>query len=609
MPGIAGIISRESPEKCQRLVNAMVTTMRHEKFYKSRTYSAPDLGIYCGSVALENSFAESQVYFNEEKNVALIFSGECVLDSEIKIELERSGRAVGDEKAGWLPLLYEKQGRNFFKNLNGLFGGLLIDRRRRKALLFNDRYGIQRIYFHESNGNFYFASEAKALLRILPGLREFDSGGVAQFLAFGCTLDWKTLFRGVEILPGGALWVFENGDCRKGNYFSPETWENQPQLEAAEFESQFQATLKKILPRYFETDSKIGIALTGGLDTRMIMACREKNGHSPACYTFTGERGETLDDRIAAKVAAASGLEHKLLRLGGDFFSDFAAHADKAVFATDGCAGIFNAHEIYFNRLAREIAPTRLTGNYGGEILRGVSTFKPVSLAPELFNSGSREKINSQAQKLSANKTRTTTFAAFEEIPWNLFGNLAAGRSQVNFRTPYLDNELVALACRAPEQLRNSSLPAMRFVKENHEILGQIPTDRGFSGGNSGLKFLWNRAFSEVTFKLDYYNSEGLPRLLSPFDHAFRNAASHLGISGMHKFLQYGNWFRGKLAPYVNEILASRRTRQNDFWNPVFLKHMAAEHSGGKNYSREINAVLTLEAVERLLFRELPKEI
>jgi hypothetical protein len=73
--------------------------------------------------------------------------------------------------------------------------------------------------------------------------------------------------------------------------------------------------------------------------------------------------------------------------------------------------------------------------------------------------------------------------------------------------------------------------------------------------------------------------------------------------------LHYGNWFRGKLAHYVNEILASRRTRQNDFWNPDFLKHMAAKHSGGKNYSREINAVLTLEAVERLLFRELPKEI
>jgi asparagine synthase (glutamine-hydrolysing) len=609
MPGIAGIISREAPEKCQRRVHAMVATMRHENFYKSRAYFVPELGIYCGSVALENSFAESQVYFNEGKNIALVFSGECFLDSELGIRLKEKGHAIGGEKAGWLPHLYEERGQAFFENLNGLFSGLLIDLRRPKVFLFNDRYGVQRIYFHENDGNFYFASEAKALLRILPGLREFDPEGVAQFLAFGCTLDWKSLFRGVDILPGGSLWTFEDGNCRKGKYFSPEILEDQARLPAEEFEQQFQATFKKILPRYFETDSKIGVALTGGLDTRMIMACREKNGHSPACYTFSGERGETLDDKIAAKVAAANGLDHKLLRLGDDFFADFAAHADKTVFATDGCAGIFNAHEIYFNRRARGIAPVRLTGNYGGEILRGISTFKSVPLAPELFNFDLRQSILPASQNLDGKKTNPLTFAAFKEIPWNLFGNLAAGRSQVHFRTPYLDNELVALAYQTPESLRNSSLPAMNLVKANDKILSEIPTDRGFSGQNSGLKFLYRRAFSEVTFKLDYYNSEGLPCLFSPLDPAFRNAALHFGISGMHKFLHYGNWFRGKLAQYADEILASQAL-QNGFWNPGLLKRMAAEHAAGeKNYSREINAVLTLEAIERLLFRELPRKI
>ena len=73
--------------------------------------------------------------------------------------------------------------------MNGLFSGLLIDKRQKKAVLFNDRYGIERIYYYEADGDFYFASEAKALLRILPQARAFDEEGVAQFLAYGCTLE------------------------------------------------------------------------------------------------------------------------------------------------------------------------------------------------------------------------------------------------------------------------------------------------------------------------------------------------------------------------------------------------------------------------------------
>ena len=72
---------------------------------------------------------------------------------------------------------------------------MVIDRRKNHAVLFNDRYGIERIYFHESENALYFASEAKALLRVLPGVRAFDDDGVAQLLAYGCTLGSQTLWQ------------------------------------------------------------------------------------------------------------------------------------------------------------------------------------------------------------------------------------------------------------------------------------------------------------------------------------------------------------------------------------------------------------------------------
>ena len=572
----------------------MIASMKHEAFYKSGTCPVPQLGIYGGWVGLENS--ASQLFANEEGSVTLVFSGECFLGSQV---------ATGKD----LIRLYEEGGQTFFEQLNGLFSGLMIDQRQSKAFLFNDRYASQRIYFHEANSDMYFASEAKALLRILPELREFDPEGVTQSLTFGCTLDWRTIFRGIQILPGGSLWTFKNGSCRKEKYFLPETLETQPQLSAEDFEGKFQEAFTRILPRYFSTDSKIGIALTGGLDTRMIMACRPQNTVSQTCYTFAGQHGETLDDKIAARVAAACGLEHQLLRLQPDFFSSFAAHVDKTVFVTDGCSGISGAHEIYFNRQARALAPVRLTGNYGSEVFRGISTFKPLPLAKELFNPDLSRKINSEAQRFSKQKKEPMTFAIFKEIPWNLFGSLAAGRSQVGFRTPYLDNELVALAYQSPEAIRKSSLPASRLVKANSKTLNDIPTDRGFGGDNSGLKFLCRRVFAEVAFKTDYYNNEGLPRRLTAFDPVFKFTTAKLKLAGLHKFLHYNNWFRHELASYLESALDVTEVRQSRFWNPYYVKRMAAEHiAGQKNHSLEINAVLTLEAIERLLFRELPRE-
>src|SRR5437867_511581 len=610
MPGIIGIISQRSAGECESLVKLMTRCIQHEHFHKSETYSTPEMGIYTGWVTHERSFTADQVFFNESKDISLIFSGECFADGETQNELRRKGHSLGTKAGDWMVHLYEEEGGDFFEKLNGLFSGLLIDKRKRKAFLFNDRYGVERIYYYEADGEFYFASEAKALLRILPELRQFDDEGVAQYLTFGCTLEWRTLFKDIQLLPGGSVWSFENGRGQKRRYFSPETWEAKPVLTAERFESEFQETFKRILPRYFESQSKIGISLTGGLDTRMIMACWPDSARDLVCYTFSGEKGLTLDDRLAAQVARSCGLEHRLLRIGVDFFSDFAVHADRTVYLTDGCFGILGAHEIYFNAQARQLAPMRLTGNFGSEVLRGVSSLKPLKLSHDLLSPEFRCAVDSSVKEFSDSKEHAVTFAAFQEIPWNLFGSLAACRSQLTFRTPYLDNELVALAYRAPERLRKSSLPASRLVRANSAVLSEIPTDRGFVSDNSGLAFLFRRVFAEATFKIDYYNSEGLPSFLSPLDPMLRRVSSNLGILGLHKYLAYRHWFRKELAPVVMERLTTERVRQAPWWSKNTPEICALAHiSGQGNYLRELNAVLTLEAIDRLLLSEMPSEV
>src|SRR5438552_2101400 len=294
MPGLVGIISQRPAGECESLVKFMVASMEHESFYVSGTYFVPQMGLYAGWVAHQNSLAAGQVFFNELKDVALIFSGECFVDLETRTDLRQKGHELGKNNGDWLVQLYEEEGDRLFERLNGLFSGLLIDKRQGKAFLFNDRFGVERIYWHKANDTFYFASEAKALLRILPRLREFDPNGVAQFLTYGCTLEGQTLFRDVHLLPRASLWAFENGNCRKTSYFSPAIWESQPVLSAERFEDKFEETFRKVLPRYFKSKSEIGISLTGGLDSRMIMACLPETAEKPICYTFSGQKKDTL---------------------------------------------------------------------------------------------------------------------------------------------------------------------------------------------------------------------------------------------------------------------------------------------------------------------------
>src|ERR1043166_3772015 len=222
MPGIAGIISQRPANECEAIARAMVNTMNHETSYVSGMSCAPELGAYCGWGAHEGSFAAEQNGHNAEAEFRLCFAGEC----------------FGPDRD--ILKLYDKLGTDCFRKLNGLFSGLLIDKKLGKIFLFNDRYGSERIYWHEAGGTLYFASEAKALLRVLPDTRRFDDEGVAQFLTYGCTIDGKTLFRGIELLPAAAVWCFDNNEWRKRTYFSPETWESQEILSEEVFDEEFE---------------------------------------------------------------------------------------------------------------------------------------------------------------------------------------------------------------------------------------------------------------------------------------------------------------------------------------------------------------------------------
>ena len=145
--------------------------------------------------------------------------------------LKARGHSITATGASYLAHVYEED-PSFPLSLNGRFHGLLTDQSRGTATLFNDRYGMQRIYYHESKDAFYFAAETKAILAVRPELRNADSRGLGEFVACGAVLENRTLFAGIQVLPPASAWVFRNGSLENRNtYFHPRDWEDQETLD------------------------------------------------------------------------------------------------------------------------------------------------------------------------------------------------------------------------------------------------------------------------------------------------------------------------------------------------------------------------------------------
>jgi asparagine synthase (glutamine-hydrolysing) len=232
-----------------------------------------------------------------------------------------------------------------------------------------------------------------------------------------------------------------------------------------------------------------------------------------------------------------------------------------------------------------------------------VSTFKELGLDRQLLSPALVELVERVSAPLAGHH-HPVTRAAFIEIPWHLFGTLAAARSELTVRTPYLDNDLVELAFRAPDQARRSSATAFRLVHAANERLAAIPTDQGRTATGVGtLRELARRLYYGVTFKLDYWHSDGLPARLARAG-PLLESLGRLGLLGQHKYLPYRSWFRNELRAYAEEVLLDPRTRRSPFWSPDALRRVASDHaSGRRNCLREIHAVLALESVERALMR------
>lgn len=597
MSAIVGIVSKSRLERCRGLLTRMISSIGRETFYNKALHLCSDIQVHIGWACHNGEFFDCMPIYNEARDVILFAAGEIFHDRNVVQSLKQRGHQFSDENAEYLVHLYEENGINFIKVLNGWFSGLIIDHRLRKAFIFNDRYGMQRIFIHESKNELYFASEAKALLAVLPETRDFDLQGLSEFLACGCTIRSHSLYKDISILPPASLWEINEGEINKKTfYFKIEEWKEEQKLNRDQFVYGFKELIGQVVKMYAEGALPVGISLTGGLDSRMIMACLDNSSDGFPCYSFGSMYRDTYDVMIAKQVANICNHVHQVLVLGEDFLSNFPYYLEKAVYLSDGYLGMSGAAELYLNTLARVIAPVRLTGNYGGELLRGDRAFK-CEVPESGFVSSDLNPYFVMVKNAFEDiiSIDAVSFALFHQAPSQGYGRLTIERSQVVLRSPFMDNDLVRFAYRAPQSLSSITELSLEIISKYKPVLLTIPTDRGLLLGSERLRYFVQQLYRETLFKAEYWSSHGMPTWLAKISWKGFERFLQDNFLGRHKFQHFRLWSQQHLSDYISDILMQGSYDLRQFFSKHQVETMINDHlTGRNNYLDQIDKLLTI---------------
>src|SRR5450755_3220253 len=259
---------------------------------------------------------------NEDRTLWITYNGEVYNFAELRRELEGKGhRFASHTDTEVIVHLYEQEGPDCVKRLNGMFAFAICDLRSGDPTLFvaRDHFGVKPFYYFHDGGRFAFASEIKALLQIPEIEAELDSESLHQYLTFLWVPDPKTMFRRILKLPAGHYATLRKGELKITQYwdltFPPATQTySRSEDDLAE---EVRDRLRRSVEAQMVSDVPIGAFLSAGLDSSGIVAMMTRATTQPVrTYTITFPHkyriGETtLDDpEVASRLARHLGCEN-----------------------------------------------------------------------------------------------------------------------------------------------------------------------------------------------------------------------------------------------------------------------------------------------------------
>ncbi|MFN2567923.1 MAG: asparagine synthase (glutamine-hydrolyzing) [Gemmatimonadaceae bacterium] len=413
MCGICGIAYADPRRPvAEALIAAMCDCLSHRGPDDSGVHLDGNVGLGHRRLSIVDLAGGHQPMANEDESIWISYNGEVYNHADFRSMLTARGhryRSRCDTEA--IIHLYEELGADVATALRGMFAFAIWDRPRDTLLLVRDRLGVKPLFYAVTGeGDLVFGSEIKALF--VSGLiePELDEATLPEYFATGHSAGGRTLYRGVRKLDPGHVLVWRNGmatirpywrlrdqPCSDGSRARRATRE-----EAAE---QFWTLFRESVRRMLMADVPLGVFLSGGLDSGLIVAAMRECGVEQLRTFSVGTDNYARNELPLARMTASRFMtdHHEVVVRPEEFFAalpDLTWHRDLPL--------TFSASiPLFFvSRLARHEVKVVLTGEGGDELFggygryrRGIQNFKLARSLDLLLPAGLRDRIAAAAYR------------------------------------------------------------------------------------------------------------------------------------------------------------------------------------------------------------------
>ena len=326
MPGIFGFVCKQGSDRSanEALLRKMGEILSHTDGYQLETYAENWFGF--GLIGLPMP-GEERFAVDQNRGFAGAFNGFIYGFQKLPENLAQPTT----RKATRIADIYEHDAAHFPEKLNGSFNAIIFDLKNKRMSIANDRLGHWQLYYYEDSERFLFAGEIKGFLGYDKFSRELDPDHVCDYLNYQVNLGDSTFFKGVKRLPWAHRIDYENGEIKVHPWwewrFGEESTQSIPEL-VDEGHHLYQENIR------IQTHGAkhVAVPLSGGLDSRMVLAHATLAGLEPETFSHGPKR--SLEMKLATRVARVSGVKHhKIIEIEPSWSYEYA---ERYTWLTDG---------------------------------------------------------------------------------------------------------------------------------------------------------------------------------------------------------------------------------------------------------------------------------
>lgn len=379
MCGLVALFQRDGAPVSERELTAARDSMRHRGPDECGVFLDGNVGLGHRRLNIIDLAGGHQPMANQAGTVHISFNGEIYNYRELRRFLESKGVRLRTQSDTETILgLYDLYGEHCVDHLRGMFAFVLWDAARRRLIAVRDRLGIKPLYMLRRGSTVAFASEIKALLLARDGAAEVAEDAIAEYLIYRNLAGTRTMFRNVERVAPGELWVFtETTECRRQYWRAPLPTAHRDDANrgVSAWADELDDLMRAVVEEHMISDVPLGAFNSGGVDSSLITAYTATHAHERLNTYSVGFDEPDYDERAYANIVAERfGTDHHTLVVQG---RDYAEWLPRAIWHHD--EPLNHPHSVHLallSRLAREKVTVVLTGEGSDELFAGYPRYR-----------------------------------------------------------------------------------------------------------------------------------------------------------------------------------------------------------------------------------------